>query len=66
MYGKIREGYDLIVASRYVDEGMIEGWSLRRKIVSEGAKILAHVLVPNTGKVKDMISSLTQLVIGFF
>ena len=61
MYGKIREGHDLIVASRYVDEGMIKGWSLRRKIVSKGAKILAHALVPNTGKVKDMISGFFML-----
>lgn len=56
MYKKTQEGYDLVLASRYVDRGKIEGWSLSRRIISLGAIKLAHLLLPRTRKVKDAVS----------
>lgn len=52
----LREGkVDLVIASRYVEKGGILNWSLKRKIISRGAKILARPLTP----LKDPLS-------GFF
>jgi dolichol-phosphate mannosyltransferase len=48
-----------VVASRYVEGGGVERWSLWRRLVSRGATLLAHALLPKTGKVKDPLS-------GFF
>ncbi len=59
MYGKMLEGYGLVIASRYVDGGGVEGWSFMRKIVSLGATKLAHLLIPETRMVNDPMS-------GFF
>ena len=50
---------DLAVASRYLGNARIEGWSLKRKIVSKGAIFLAHLLIPQARKTTDPIS-------GFF
>lgn len=61
MYTKICEGYDLVVASRYAKGGVIEGLSLRRRIVSKGATFLAHVLLPKTRKVRDVVSGFFML-----
>jgi len=61
MYSKIREGYDLVVASRYVGGGKTIGWSLRRKIASKGGAILAHLLIPRTREVKDVMSGFFML-----
>lgn len=52
----LREGkVDLVIASRYVEGGGILNWSLKRKIISLGAKVLARPLTP----LKDPLS-------GFF
>jgi len=56
MLSKIMKGYDLIVASRYVEGGVIEGWGLWRRLVSKGATWLAHFLLPETRRVKDVMS----------
>jgi len=56
MYRKLSEGYDLVVASRYVDGGGIKGWTMRRKVVSRVATYLVHTLFPNSKKVKDVMS----------
>lgn len=56
---KLEEEFDIVVASRYVRGGDVEGWSLAREIISRGATILAHILLPCTRKVKDPVS-------GFF
>jgi dolichol-phosphate mannosyltransferase len=61
MYTKICDGYDLIVASRYAEGGVIEGLSLRRRIVSKGATSLAHALLPRTRKVRDIMSGFFML-----
>lgn len=56
MYMKIMEGYDLVVASRYVKGGRVEGWSLARMRISWGATKLAHIFLPSTRGVKDVMS----------
>ena len=49
---KIEHGCDIAVASRYIEGGGVENWSLYRKIVSRGATLLAK---PLTG-IKDPMS----------
>jgi dolichol-phosphate mannosyltransferase len=56
MYEKMSKGYDLVVASRYVEGGGIEGWTFKRRIVSRVATLLAHLLFPKSKKVKDVMS----------
>ncbi|MEM0277907.1 polyprenol monophosphomannose synthase [Pyrobaculum sp.] len=59
MVHKLSEGYDIVIASRYVRGGRdlgLRGW---RKLVSWGARALAWLLLPNTRGVKDVMS-------GFF
>ena len=55
MYKVITKEADLVIGSRYVKGGKIEGWNLYRKILSKGATLLARVFV----NVKDPMS-------GFF
>jgi dolichol-phosphate mannosyltransferase len=55
MYQSLLKGADLVIGSRYVKGGKIEGWNLYRKILSRGATFLARVFV----NVKDPMS-------GFF
>ncbi len=47
------EGFDLVIGSRYVRGGRIDGWGLYRKILSRGATFLARIFVdtidPMTG-----------------
>ena len=50
---KSLETHDMVVASRYSKGGGIQGWTLKRKLISLGANLLAFLLVP---KVKDRIS----------
>ena len=56
MYEKISEGYDLVVASRYIDGGRIENWNFLRKLVSRGANMLAHLFLPSSRRIKDVMS----------
>ncbi len=56
---EIEEGADIAIASRYAKGGSSAGWSLTRKIISRGAIIIAHLLLPATRKVSDPMS-------GFF
>lgn len=55
----VRDGADIAVASRYVPGGGTTGWNATRKIISSGAIMLAHILLPQSRKVKDPMS-------GFF
>jgi len=56
LYQAILKGNDIAIASRYTEGGKIEGWSLKRKIVSKGAIALAHLFLPQTRKIKDIMS----------
>lgn len=47
--------YDIVIASRYVEQGKIEKWSLSRKIISKCATILAK-MIPRVKDVKDPMS----------
>jgi dolichol-phosphate mannosyltransferase len=49
---------NLVIASRYVEGGRIEGWSIRRRLISFGAIKVAHYAL-GIKKVKDPVS-------GFF
>lgn len=49
---KIRNGYDIAIASRYVEGGSMEDWSFFRKLVSKGAIMLTKPLT----NVKDPMS----------
>ncbi len=52
-------GADIAVASRYVPGGGMQNWSTTRKIISRGAIIISHILLPSSRTVKDITS-------GFF
>ena len=45
LLAKAAEGYDLVVGSRYVPGGAVEGWPPSRKVLSYGANRLAHLLL---------------------
>ena len=59
LLGRAGEGHDVVVASKYVEGGGVRGWSFWRRLLSRGATLLAHALLPETRKVKDPMS-------GFF
>lgn len=46
---------DIVIASRYVEQGKIEKWSLSRKMISKWAIVLAR-MIPGVKKVKDPMS----------
>jgi len=56
---RAREGHDIVIASRYIEGGGVEGWSFWRKLMSKGATLLAHMLLPRTKRIRDPMS-------GFF
>jgi dolichol-phosphate mannosyltransferase len=67
LIGKAGGDADIVIASRYVDGGGLKGWGLTRRIISAGAIILAHLLLPATRAVKDPMSgffSFKRQVIG--
>lgn len=53
------EPRDLVVGSRHVDGGSIEGWPVSRKVTSKVATLLARAFVPAARKIQDPMS-------GFF
>ncbi len=50
---------DLVIASRYVKDGGIEGWSFWRILVSRIATLISHIALPETRSIRDPMS-------GFF
>ncbi|MFC2058018.1 glycosyltransferase [Chloroflexota bacterium] len=56
---EIREGADVTIGSRYVPGGGLEGWSMKREIISKVAKMMATLLLPQIRKIKDPLA-------GFF
>lgn len=59
LLNEIRAGRDIAIASRYIKNGGIENWNVKRKIISKGAMILAQLLIPKVKSIKDPLS-------GFF
>jgi dolichol-phosphate mannosyltransferase len=55
----LENGADMAVASRYVKGGGMANWSTTRKIISKGAIMISHILLPASRAVKDITS-------GFF
>lgn len=45
LLSKASDGYDLVVGSRYVPGGAVEGWPQSRKILSYAANLLAHTVL---------------------
>ena len=56
---EVEKGADLVIGSRHTSGGRIGRWSLRRKIMSKGARFLAGILIPKAKTIKDPLS-------GFF
>jgi len=42
---KLREGFDVVVGTRYIPEGKIVGWNLRRKMTSWGGNFLTKTML---------------------
>ena len=59
MLDTVRAGADLAIASRYVHGSKVERLPLHRRVISRGATVLAHLLLPKIKAVKDPMS-------GFF
>jgi dolichol-phosphate mannosyltransferase len=55
MYGEIKKGYDIVIASRMVEDGASSRPPVRG-IISRGANFLAHLFIPQTKGVKDIMS----------
>jgi dolichol-phosphate mannosyltransferase len=53
LLAKVEEGYDVVVASRHVDKGGTEGWSLFRKLNHWVANILFATYIAGIKEVKD-------------
>lgn len=56
MFEKADEGYDVVIASRYVSGGRVEGWRFTRRLISRGALFLAHLLLKRCRPIKDPLS----------
>jgi len=41
------EGYDMVIGSRYIQEGRVLNWTLNRRVLSFGAALLGRVLIPH-------------------
>jgi dolichol-phosphate mannosyltransferase len=41
---KIHQNYDMVIGSRYIKNGAIQGWSIYRKILSRGGNFIGHFL----------------------
>ena len=57
-------GADIAVASRYVPGGGNLGWSKTRQVISNGAILLSHLLLPSSRRVKDPMSGFFALKRG--
>lgn len=42
---KLREGCDLVISSRYIEGGRIDGWSFTRRLISKCANIYARIIL---------------------
>jgi len=55
----VRAGADVAIGSRYVPGGGIEGWSLSRRMISHGARMIARLALSSLWRIHDPLS-------GFF
>ncbi len=55
----LSENADIVVASRYMPGGGVEGWSFIRKLISKTATLIAKIVLPQARKTSDPMS-------GFF
>jgi len=55
----MREGCEIVIATRYAKGGSVGEWNLARKLISRGATYIARVLLPRIRRVSDPMS-------GFF
>jgi len=55
----LQSNADVVIASRYIEGGSVEGWSFWRRLVSKGATFIAHIILAETRGIKDPMS-------GFF
>jgi len=57
MLDSMRQGTDLVVASRHIAGGGVSEWSLLRRLLSRGAQVLGLILCPAVvGRVSDPMS----------
>ena len=57
MLNQMRQGTDLVVASRHIEGGGVSNWSLSRRILSRGAQLLGLMICPTVvGLVSDPMS----------
>jgi len=61
LYMRIKDGCEIVIASRYVRGGSTKGWSLLRKLISRVAIAIAHMLIPKSRAVKDVMSGYFML-----
>ncbi|MGC9148225.1 MAG: glycosyltransferase [Sulfolobales archaeon] len=52
----LENNYDLVIASRYVKGGGVEGWGIHRRIISKTASLIARIIVPHARKIRDPMS----------
>lgn len=55
----IKENLDLVIASRYIGGGGVEGWGFHRRLLSRLASMAARILIPRARGIRDPLS-------GFF
>jgi dolichol-phosphate mannosyltransferase len=57
LWGEIKRGGDLAVASRHVEGGGVSDWSVIRRFLSRGAQTLGLIILPEViGRVSDPMS----------
>ena len=61
LFEAIEAGADLAIGSRYIKGGGCEGWSLPRRVISKGAILLSHLLLPRTRGINDPMSGFFML-----
>jgi len=52
----LETGADVVIASRYVRGGGVEGWSRYRLLVSKAAGLVARLLLPEVRRIRDPMS----------
>ena len=52
---KYREGYDIVVGSRYIP-GSVNNWKMERQAISRVATEMAHFFFPYSNRIRDILS----------